>query len=155
MLDIRGVPDRTAALGNHLIQQAMEHNYRVGYFGAARFPKTVVSLRYPELSNDLVGTVRRRFVEMHIMKQTEAKQWIRSVGENDSNRQEVLDAWSRSDSKVRILFVSPLEDLETIVPDVETVIVMSGEGGPKEMGPRWQRMAADGRTAGNVHAALV
>ena len=41
---VKTFPDPIAAISDHLIHMSAEHNYRVGYFGAAKFPKTVIML---------------------------------------------------------------------------------------------------------------
>ena len=57
-----------------------------------------------------------------------------------ADRKAIMETWSKVDSPIRVLIVSPLSELDVIVPDVGNMIVLSREG-PEAMGPRWQRMA--------------
>ena len=83
-----------------------------------------------------------RLVLAEVMTRSEAKRTVGafSVETSPEKRIELVKSWSTVDSIVRILLLSALSDSEVIVPDVETVVVLSDEG-PEALGDRWQRMA--------------
>jgi len=140
---VKTFPDPIAAISDHLIHMSAEHNYRVGYFGAARFPKTGIMLPDGQSCERMLKLIREFFVKNHMWTRGEVKEWLCGVTPGiigESKRMKVLEEWPQVDSTVRILVVSPPDHLDVNVPDVGTVIVVSREG-PAEMGPRWQRMA--------------
>ncbi|KAH7364559.1 hypothetical protein BKA65DRAFT_491617, partial [Rhexocercosporidium sp. MPI-PUGE-AT-0058] len=142
-IDIRNKDgdESLACLDNRLQRQYVVYHIRCDFYGVARYPKTIIITDHENLATSLLDLIRdSTFTEL--AEWNNIKHWFRVVHEETpaTERQALLEIWSRIDSDVRVLITSPLSELEFIVPDVENVIVFSTEG-PRAMGPRWQRMA--------------
>jgi hypothetical protein len=144
-------------IGRRLQTLYAEHHTRVGYFGASRFAKTLIMLKDQEEHEYYVGSLKdnlRREFYSHTIEEWD--EWLTSIDSDTSaeQRKQILADWEKADSTARILTTSSVMDLELIVPDVETLIVIA-EDEPEMLDQRWQRMARMCGQMGSVFADIL
>lgn len=126
---------------HRLQKQFVLYKLRCSFFGVARYPKTVIITEHREIANDLLDFIRDSTFE-ELTEWSEIQDWFHVVHEDTptAERERVMQEWEKIDSEIRVVITAPLGELEFVVKDVETVVVLSAEG-PRAMEKRWQRMA--------------
>lgn len=127
-----------------MMRQYMMYRIRSSVFGTAKLSKTIIMLRPDKGVADFIleDVISGPLNDIFQGKWKDEQHMLRQIHQDTTaeERQEILMEWSKISSKIRVLLVLSLSELDLIVPDVENLIVLSRDG-PVQMGPRWQRMA--------------
>jgi len=121
----------------------MIHHFRIGDFGAARHPKTLIVFEDTERYENWWPSPKQNLMPQVVQEVGvyEAEAWLCALDQQTSEkkRSEMLEEWIKPDGRLRILVTDQSEDLHLIVPDVQTLAVVALHR-PEQRVPRWQRM---------------